>query len=365
MDETRVWELMAKALAKEATNEELLELQEAVRAHPEWGQAYFYLQSLSVNIRDENELAAEEKRMEVKGLQRMEQLFFVDPPEKTDKIKTIHWYKKYRKIGIAASFLLLLGVTALFFLFQPHQQIQKPLAPVKNRAQTYVASQATSIELADGTKVWLNRGSTLKCDKTFDNRNRIVTLDGEAFFDVAKKEQHPFIVRLKTGISIKVLGTQFNIKAYANTPILEASLISGKIALDFNKPGKDRIVMQPHEKVTIDLNKLNTNIRISAPEENAVQKNKIQINPLDQKISETAWMDNRLSFYDMSFEELSYELERIYGVKIIFKDKKLKNYHLTGSFKDENLDQVLQALQITTPFEYKSKGDEIIFIAKP
>ncbi len=367
MDETHIWKLMAKALANDAATNELKELEQLLKDKPEWGQAYFYLQNLKVNIKGEEQLAEEEKRMEAEGLRKMEKMFSFDSPKDVNNHKTIPWYRPYKKIGIAASIACLIGMA--FFLFHSRQTETRSEEPVlsvndDHQAKTYIASQATSIELADGTKVWLNRGSTLKCNKTFDQRNREVTLKGEAFFDVAQNDKHPFIVHLKTGISVKVLGTQFNVKAYSNTPIIEAALISGKIALDLNKSGRDRIIMKPNEKVTIDLDKLRA-VSHTLQRAEAVQTDQIRINPIDQKIPETAWMEDRLSFYDMPFKELSYELERVYGKKIIFKDKQLEAYHLTGSFGAERLEQVLKALQITTPFNYKIKGDEIILYNQP
>lgn len=358
MKETDVWHLMAKVLAKDATPEEFQQLQDIFREKPEMQQSFVYLQNLKVNIGDKFLLSDEEiKRSEDKGFIQIEKMLSFENSPKKEETKVL-LYQKYKGWLVAASVLFMIGLAAFFFLSReaPLKQNINENTPL---VETFVATEAISIELEDGTKVWLNRGSTLRCHKQFNKGNREVFLKGEGFFNVSRDAATPFIVHLKKGIKIKVLGTRFNVKAYPNTPFIEASLLSGKIVLDLNKDQKN-IVMKPHEKITINTDQLEARQTRSHPDTITVQKAQLKPNPLDQQLAETAWMDNRLSFYDMPFEELAYELERYYGKEFIFKDKRLKTWHLTGSFKEETLHQVLDALQITTPFQYKVIDNKVI-----
>lgn len=361
MKETDIWRLVCKGLTGDANPLELQQLQEILNENPDLQQAFIYLKETRVSVGDKFLLTDEViKQMEDKGLSQIEKMLSFDQPLEYKTVAISH-NKKRRRWLAAASVIAVIGLAALFFL-----SVRQPLpagyaSQSKPATEIFVATKAISIELEDGTKVWLNKGSTLKCDKKFNKTNREVFLQGEGFFDVAQNASSPFVVHLKKGINIRVLGTRFNVKAYPNTPFIEASLLTGKIALDLNDSHQKNLILQPHEKITINTGRLKTGTdHHSTDTAVAVQKAELKPNPIDQQLSETAWMDNRLSFYDISFEELAYELERYYGKKFIFRDSHLKQWHLTGSFKDESLSQVLKALQITTPFQYKIEGEQVI-----
>lgn len=353
--------MMAKVLSAEATDEELQLLQRVLKEDATLQQTFLYLQHLEVNVNKSLLLQEEIKRRENKGFLRMNKMLSFETPSASEGRRKSKgaFFMRNRPWLVAASALLIIGLAALVFISR--EQFPPKAANTVPVVETFVATQAISIELEDGTKVWLNKGSKLKCDKAFNSANREVYLIGEGFFDVAKDAEIPFVVHLKQGVDIKVLGTRFNVKSYPNTPFIEASLLSGKIALDLNENDQQELLLKPNEKITINLNELD-----SSPNTNkldtiaAVHKILLKPNPVDRKLSETAWMDDRLSFYDMSFEELAYELERFYGKKFVFKNKRLKNWHLTGSFKDETLLQVLNALQITTPFSYRIIDNKVI-----
>ena len=87
----------------------------------------------------------------------------------------------------------------------------------------------STIELADGSKIWLNADSKVQYPALFNGSTREVYLNGEAFFDIAKNPSKPFIIHLSNG-TVRVLGTSFNIKAYDNEPVVETSVATGKVA---------------------------------------------------------------------------------------------------------------------------------------
>ncbi len=228
--------------------------------------------------------------------------------------------------------------------------------------------QKTRITLPDQSTVWLNAKTTIKYVAAFNQKQRIVYIDGEAFFDVAHDEKRPFIVKTST-INIRVYGTTFNVKAYKEDDVAEATLVKGKITiLGINTPGTTdgEIVIHPNETFRyMKTNALSNNV--AAPEavkvkEKVVSKRDVPIVQIAQKVDVTpivAWKDGKLCFNNESFSTLAYKLEQWYNVKISFEDKEVQEIKYTGQFEKENINQVLKYLQILTPFEYDMKLNEI------
>ena len=370
MNDKQAWSLLAKGLSGALTAKEAAELDTLMKDNPEWRRMYHQLQNLRATVRQDALIKAEEMAdMESRGLKKMEDWLSYETGRPRRQGTSLG--RPYRKwVGWCTAAALISVVVGFAWLWWSQRRLQAPLvadAPIQNglsAVETYVAAKMTAIELMDGTRVWLNSGSKLRCSPGFDKANREVYLTGEGFFDVAQDASHPFVVHLKKAVKIKVLGTRFNVKAYPNTPYIETALLSGKIALDLDETSDNDLVLQPHEKVTINLKTVEPEPQADGKQQGVVLA-PLKLNPVDHKISETAWMENRLSFYDMSFEQLALELERKYGKQIVFTSARLKQYHLTGSFKNESLAEVLEALQITTPFHYQEKDQQVVLSLKP
>jgi transmembrane sensor len=220
--------------------------------------------------------------------------------------------------------------------------------------------QTTVIVLADGSKVTLNAKSEIKYPASFNDQTREVYLSGEAFFDVAKDHQHPFIVYTKN-ISIKVLGTAFDVKSYNNEHSTETTLLRGKVEITLNKRPAKHILLNPAEKFTL----------IHAADSSTAHLNgdRYSITPItynkDDKndIPETSWMNHKLLFRNESFSLLSLRLSRWYGVTFVFESAQLRDVKFTGEFEKEDLSEALKALQAITPFDYKIQGKTIYLYA--
>ncbi|RYZ95824.1 MAG: hypothetical protein EOP47_25055 [Sphingobacteriaceae bacterium] len=134
--------------------------------------------------------------------------------------------RSYNKWLVAAS-LIGMFITASWFY---RYTILNYISPVHTLEVAAVNGNVTHITLGDGTKIWLNGGSKLKYPETFRGKLREITIEGEAFFDVAHDADHPFIVH--TGdITTQVLGTSFNIKAYPDEQLLKVDVVSGKVGI--------------------------------------------------------------------------------------------------------------------------------------
>jgi ferric-dicitrate binding protein FerR (iron transport regulator) len=201
-----------------------------------------------------------------------------------------------------------------------------------------------NITLPDGTIVWLGHDSHLSYKEKFNGKNRQVSLSGEAFFDVASDDGHPFFV-YTSGPTIKVTGTEFYIQAYPSNPSVETSLISGKIDLMLNNRLLSK--MQPH-----------TNL-VYIKQTGTLLSGKYDDNFLE------FWKKGEYSFVDKPFSELAIMMKRIYNVEIIFKDKALKDKRFTGSLGvDDNIYTLLEIFKksSSTSFNYSIENNNKILV---
>jgi transmembrane sensor len=365
MDNDRIWNLIAKKLAGEASVGELKELESILRIDPDLHYSLEALHDMwkkkSQQKPEQSEIAFQKHmdRMNSRGIDMgsMENSLSID--EFPD---TPHRYMNWKTLvfTIAGFFLLTLG----YYFYSYHNpviSIQKPVWEVVTRN-----GSKTNLLLPDGTTVWLNAGSRLTYDSLYGSKLREVTLSGEAYFDVVKNPNKPFIIH--TGkINIKVLGTVFDVKSYPGEKTIETSLIRGSIEVTFPSLSAKKIILKPNQKLIIDKTETISNVSINKVA--TVQMPFISIQHLsrigsDSAIAETGWMQNRLYFNDMSFQELLKNMERKYGVSFHVADSSLDTIHFTGSFKDETVSQALDALRLTAEkstedFIYEIKGNQV------
>jgi len=216
----------------------------------------------------------------------------------------------------------------------------------------------SKIILSDGTAVWLNAGSRLYYPDVFTGKKREVTLDGEGFFDVAKHLDMPFLVHAGK-ITIKVLGTRFDVKAYRGEPAVSTTLISGKVQVMMDGEPDKKIVLSPNEKLTV-MNPVSDTGVLQDQVGNALHY-QVQGVPKagDDSLPETAWVENRLAFSNETFDEVARMLDRRYDVQIEIGDAQLREAHLSGVFEKETVQQVLDILRMTTKFKYSIEGKKV------
>ena len=230
------------------------------------------------------------------------------------------------------------------------------------------------IVLSDGTRVWLNAGSRLTYPSAFPADHREVKLEGEAFFDVAKSSKAPFSVHAGK-ITIGVLGTSFNVKAYNGDKDIETTLITGKVQVTLDNEPEKPILLSPHEKLTVvndtdDVRKEQPAGNKDLEPRRAYNALRYQVQALPNSgsngvtgVIETAWLNNKLVVNDEAFETVAHMLERRYDVRIQFEDERLMQEHISGVFEKESIDEVLHILKMTTGFNYRIEG-KTIYIRK-
>ena len=199
------------------------------------------------------------------------------------------------------------------------------------------------VVLADGTKVWINSESELSFPSAFEGKDRVVELKGEAYFDVVKDAGHPFIV--KTGeTAIRVLGTSFNICAYAEDGYQQTTLVSGSVEVDYR--GK-QYRLTPGEQLEV-----------------REEGGEPEIRKVDVRLY-TSWKDGMFRFLDMPLDELTVKLKRWYDVNFVFENEACKAYRFSGAVrKDVDFNEFIQLVETTTNVKFEIDGDNIVIKEK-
>jgi ferric-dicitrate binding protein FerR (iron transport regulator) len=201
----------------------------------------------------------------------------------------------------------------------------------------------TNIILPDSTRVWLNSGSRLSFNSDFKSGGRNVQLEGEAYFSVSKDKEHPFTVKTAE-IEIRVLGTQFNVKAYPEEKSVSTTLIEGSIQIS-----------SPIEKMII------------APDQKMVfskETQKMSLNRLTDTAPEIDWKRGRLIFRNESLEELEVKLERWFDVDIFLADEQVKHRRFTGTLERESILEVISYFDLSKYVTCNIQGNKIIIKTK-
>lgn len=371
MLQDRTWLLIGRKMANEASPQELKELEEILRTHPE---LHFSLQALT----ELWHLAPAENQTVLESayqnhLNRMRE-HIPDPPGNNDDfVENSTLFASpgksfIRRRGLTLAtvmIIIMLFVSTIYYALLPPSQDQQASVPTKASEISTRNGSKTNIVLPDGTKVWLNAGSKLTYDETFGKKFRNVILTGEAYFDVVHNADKPFVIHT-SAIDIKVLGTEFNVKSYPGERTTEASLIRGSIEVTLKDKRAEKIVMKPNEKLVVS-NEEMVEARTSSPAKKGHEQSAPIISlehlnyfSLDSTILETSWVINRLVFEDESFEQVATRMARWYGVDFEFRNEDIKMLRFTGNFKNETVEEALKAMQITADFEYRITDKNIV-----
>jgi len=361
------YNLIGKYLSKELKPEEQLQfeqwLRESAHNQDELKQIHKSVAYLESNLVME-EVNVDKARMMTdfkiwKNTARNEQ-------EREDKERRL----KIRNLYSAAAVILLLVANAVLFYFFIPSKISSGFTEVA--APLGARSQVT---LADGTVVWLNAGSTIRYANNFSKKNRAVQIEGEAFFDVTHDPAHPFIVSTSS-VNLTVLGTAFNLRAYRDENTVEATLVRGKVEIEKIKPlkGEQKIILKPNQKATylktenkLFVNKVETagpktkatDVKHEEPKSEIIPSADESTEPTIEVENTIAWKEGYLVFDNDPLSEIMLTLSRRYNVNFTYQNKDVLNYRFTGKFKETTLEQVLQAIMLTSPLEATVKQNHV------
>ncbi len=241
----------------------------------------------------------------------------------------------WRKIAAVLIMIITLAAT-VYYLVDIRWDFTEKLVYNENIKKNPKGQKLTTY-LPDGTKVILNSLSKIRYKAPFIGKERIIELEGEAFFEVKKDTSKPFIV-ISKGVSTTALGTSFNVNSKSDSYV-EVSLVSGMVNVENSfsksvtlKPGKSAIINQQGELIVQEFNYLD----------------------------KAGWKDGILVFKNSSFPEIIEKLEDWYGVelKVVVGPKNRIQY--TSNFKNESLDEILQGISFVYDFDYKIAGEKVL-----
>jgi ferric-dicitrate binding protein FerR (iron transport regulator) len=230
----------------------------------------------------------------------------------------------------AAVVLLLIANGYLFHLYHQHPAeavMQSLYVPPGNRA---------FLTLPDSSSVWVNSNSTLRYPGTFDGAERIVELDGEAYFDVAKRDGQPFVVKTEK-YHVEALGTVFNVDAYANRQDFSTALFTGKI----------RLYRERNDAAALYLN---------AGEAAVLTNHSLQVLPV--RTNDSRWREGLIVIEDRTFEEIMQLFEKYFNQQIIIGNDRTKTLSYRGKLRiADGIDHALRVLQKDFHFAYQRDED--------
>ncbi len=192
------------------------------------------------------------------------------------------------------------------------------------------------LTLPDGTKVWLNAASSIRYPAVFDREKRQVEVTGEAYFEVAREKDRKFIVRTE-GSAIEVLGTHFNVNAYANEPSINTTLVEGSVKVSRGNAGQNSVTLKPGQQAAISHSS-------QGSPQTPVQAILVQTVDTDPVI---AWTKNNFTFTNISLANAMRQVERWYDVKIVFRDDVANEQIMANISRDVPISRLMYKLSLT------------------
>ncbi|MBW7889587.1 MAG: FecR family protein [Chitinophagaceae bacterium] len=364
MDQQRFWLLVSLKLSGEATREELLELDDLIQRNSETGLKHAVISGIwneKAPLPDISHLF----KSQVERLRREGELGEESIPSSLELQDFTPVIKRKSRLlyllTAAASVIVIFFCWKFFLKNKTDMQHEIPLA--SNIITTQKGSK-TTVQLPDGTKVWLNADSRIYYDENFKGDLREIQLEGEAFFEVKKDSSRPFVIHTSI-VDIKVLGTTFNVKSYNNEDATETSLICGKVEVSLKSNPEKKIILRPNEKLVVKHGIGNEVIKRTIGDESALLLVKpLRKDPAYKNSLETLWIDNKLVFDSETLEEVCKKLERWYNVKIAIHDEEMKKDTYTAIFDGETLLNVLTALKMADKLDFTIHNNEVSIFAK-
>ncbi|GAB2806258.1 FecR family protein [Ferruginibacter profundus] len=367
MNEERIWLLLSLQLSHEATPEEITELETLLQQYP---QLDVKAKQISNTWQSKNETPAPGTIQAAfdKHLQRLsnqltapalqfENVVAEELPSE-DKVIPLKNTRRtwYRIAAVAAAVAII-----LFSILPGGNKINKAAKPAENTVSTKAGSKS-KIQLPDGTQVWLNADSKIEYNENFNVRLREVKLTGEAFFDVVKNKEKPFIIHT-TQMDVKVLGTAFNVRSYPEEATTETALLRGAVEVSLHNNPEKKYYLKPNDKLVLNNNITAVADNAAAQQDSAdkqlVKMKKVHIDKNENDITETMWVKNKLAFDNELLEKILAETERWYNVDIELKNEKVKSFRFTSVFENKPLTDVLEALCLAAHLHYQVKGAHV------
>lgn len=329
-NDIKYWDLIAKYFANECIDEEVDLLNQWIEQSTEH-------KNLFNEVKNDLEIINKYKAMERVNVDsawdNLKSRIEADEKHEEKKKRTINFNRVLR---YAAMIVVIAGLGFLFnMIYQENFGYYS--------FTEYTADNETSNEivLPDGTKVYLNENSSLKYPEGFNGTQRKVKLTGEAFFDVTKNKEKPFIIDVKNA-EIRVLGTSFNVRTNIDDSDVEVYVETGMVEVSRKKSGENNILVDPG------------NVGIVTKSEIKKQKN------LDPNV--LAWKTKNIVFREEHLVNVFNTLSRVYHVDIHAEDEEILNYRLTSTFTKQDIKSVMEVICVTFNLKVDYQNNRIIVL---
>lgn len=246
--------------------------------------------------------------------------------EKTSVKYLFTWLQRIAAI-LFIPLLILFGVQNL----KPHLKEVAQMIEVKTNP-----GMITKVQLPDGSVVYLNSESQLVYPSFFEGEKRVVSLKGEAFFEVEKDSKHQFVILTPHDTRIEVLGTSFNVEAFERDSFVATTLVEGSLRFSYKKEHHPAtVLMNPGQKLTYD-----------------VVFSQLQWKKTDGT-SETGWKDGNIVFRATPLPEALRMLEKRFNVEFVLTSDRLRTEAFTGSFTQQRLERILEIFRISSGIRWR------------
>lgn len=327
MEKTDYIQLFDKFLLKQASAEEIQALIQWLKSEgsfQDWTDKEWSMASTEMDAGVQQRLF-----VQIKEKINQESNVLLPVPRKDNK-----QHKLYLWTARIASIIMIVLLTSLSVYYYTAKQLK-----MHDMIVSVDKGQKATIVLPDGSKVWVNSDSKLVYGSRFTSKERVLELEGEAYFEVAPDKNRPFIVETDN-FSVKALGTSFDVKSYKEDSWAATVLMSGKVEV---KSKKETLILEPDQRILFD--------KITGKMEKSI---------VTDAGDYSGWMYNTLSFEAETFENIVQTLQRLYNTRIIFETESLKKYRFTGTPGNTSLESILQILSLTSPLSYEVKDSVII-----
>lgn len=259
--------------------------------------------------------------------------------EETQPANRMEFYRRALKLSATAIILLLCGVSSLFFLWQSERSASEMVEEYKEYVVEVPDGAKSKITFPDGSVVWLNAGSKVTYDSNFARESRNVGLTGEGYFEVSKNKELPFVVN--TGkLTVKVLGTKFNLKSYEEDSEVKVTLKEGAVKVGDFLTDAAPVVLKPNQRFTFK--KMTQTIQVDSVDASHIEN----------------WRNGAMSFDKVPLEEIAKELRRLYNIPIRIESDKLKHIVYYSDFQENvSIEKVLEILSSGNKFRYEVKPE--------
>jgi ferric-dicitrate binding protein FerR (iron transport regulator) len=334
---------IVRYLHGEIADEEFQELDLWLQEMPENKEDFFCLKNIHDLTHSHKLLSNEEVE---RSWQKLAQKMTAKPAPviSTGTPKRLTFSNRILQYAAVAAVAFAISVGIGKYRGNHNQSTEKMHSLVYNEISVQKGSKPNTVNLSDGSIIRLNAATTLRYPSAFRGNTREVYLDGEAYFEVAKDENKPFIVRLKQQ-NITVHGTSFNVEAYHDEFYNIVTLLEGSVSLeslDNNGLKINNILLKPNQKTYFDHT-----------------IGKVSVIQVDASLSNT-WMQGEYRFRDEPLMLIVKRLENYYDVSIHLDDERLNNIRYTGTFSlKQNIHEVLRVINHENQFRFQQTGNEI------